>query len=110
MITFVYVYVTGRPYGKPGDLKTILYVLASALPVSLIIFDRSQKQIFTYISVVLNYLLEIKNEKVAVLEMRTIAANYIKGMEGSTKIKQSIFTCKTKEELIKILEEYRKTL
>ena len=58
----------------------------------------------------LNYLLEIKNEKVAVLEMRTIAANYIKGMEGSTKIKQSIFMCKTKEELIKILEEYRKTL
>ena len=58
----------------------------------------------------LNYLLEIKNEKVAVLEMRTIAANYIKGIQGSTKIKQSIFMCKTKEELIKILEEYRKTL
>ena len=58
----------------------------------------------------LDYLLEIKNEKVAVLEMRTIAANYIKGIPGSTKIKQSIFTCKTKEELIKILKEYRKTL
>ena len=58
----------------------------------------------------LNYLLEIKNEKVAVLEMRTIAANYIKGIPGSTRIKQSIFMCKTKEELIKILEEYRKTL
>jgi tRNA-dihydrouridine synthase B len=58
----------------------------------------------------LNYLLEFKNEKVAVLEMRTIAANYIKGIPGSTKIKQSIFMCKTKEELIKILEEYRKTL
>ena len=57
-----------------------------------------------------NYLLEIKPEKVAVLEMRTISANYIKGMEGSTKIKQSIFQCKTKEELLKILEEYRKTL
>ena len=56
------------------------------------------------------YLLEIKPEKVAVLEMRTIMANYIKGIPGSTKIKQSIFTCKTKEELLKILEEYRKTL
>ena len=58
----------------------------------------------------LDYLLEIKNEKVAILEMRTIASNYIKGMEGSTKIKQSIFTCKTKDELIKILKDYRKTL
>ena len=58
----------------------------------------------------LKYLLEIKDEKVAVLEMRTIASNYIKGMEGSTKIKQSIFQCKTKEELVKILEEYRKSL
>lgn len=56
------------------------------------------------------YLLEIKPEKVAVLEMRTIMANYIKGIPGSTKIKQSIFSCKTKEELLKILEEYRKTL
>ena len=58
----------------------------------------------------LDYLLEIKNEKVAILEMRTIASNYIKGMEGSTKIKQSIFMCKTKDELIKILKDYRKTL
>ena len=58
----------------------------------------------------LDYLLEIKNEKVAILEMRTIASNYIKGMEGSTKIKQSIFSCKTKDELIKILKDYRKTL
>lgn len=58
----------------------------------------------------LDYLLEIKNEKVAILEMRTIASNYIKGMEGSTKIKQSIFMCKTKDELIKILKDYRKSL
>ena len=57
-----------------------------------------------------NYLLEIKNEKVAVLEMRTIATNYIKGINGSAKIKQSIFQCKTKEELVKILEDYRKSL
>ena len=57
-----------------------------------------------------NYLLEIKNEKVAVLEMRTIIANYIKGMKESTKIKQNIFQCKTKEELVKILKDYRKTL
>jgi len=57
-----------------------------------------------------NYLLEIKPEKTAVLEMRTISANYIKGMKDSSNIKNEIFKVKTKEELIKILEEYRKSL
>ena len=57
-----------------------------------------------------NYLLEIKSEKTAVLEMRTISANYIKGMKDSSIIKNEIFKVKTKEELIKILEEYRKSL
>ena len=57
-----------------------------------------------------NYLLEIKSEKTAVLEMRTISANYIKGMKDSSNIKNEIFKVKTKEELIKILEEYRKSL
>lgn len=55
-----------------------------------------------------NYLLEIKNEKVAVLEMRTHAAWYIKGMKHSSEIKNKIFKASTKEELIDILEEYIK--
>lgn len=53
-----------------------------------------------------NYLLEIKNEKVAVLEMRTHAAWYIKGMNSSSEIKNKIFKCTTKEELIDILKNY----
>ena len=56
------------------------------------------------------YLLEIKAEKTAVLEMRTITANYIKGMKDSSRIKNEIFKVTTKEELIKILEEYMKTI
>lgn len=57
-----------------------------------------------------NYLLQIKNENVAVLEMRSIAVNYLKGIENSSKIKEEIFKTKNKEELIKILEDYKKTL
>ena len=57
-----------------------------------------------------NYLLEIKNEKVAVLEMRTIVANYIKGMNGSTNLKQQIFKVRTKEELFDILHSYKNSL
>lgn len=54
------------------------------------------------------YLLEIKNEKVAVLEMRTHAAWYIKGMKSSSEIKNKIFKCNKKEELIDILDNYIK--
>ena len=54
------------------------------------------------------YLLEFKNEKVAILEMRTHAAWYIKGMPYSAEIKNKIFKCETKEELLNILDEYMK--
>ena len=56
------------------------------------------------------YLLEIKPEKVAVLEMRTHAAWYIKGLNGSKETKLNIFKCETKEELLKILVEYKEIL
>lgn len=54
----------------------------------------------------MKYLLEIKNEKVAILEMRTHAAWYIKGMKDSAIIKNKIFKCETKEELEKVLLDY----
>ena len=57
-----------------------------------------------------NYLLEIKPEKTAVLEMRSIAAWYIKGLNGSKEVKIEIFKATTKDELINILENYKKIL
>ena len=57
-----------------------------------------------------NYLCEIKPEKTAVLEMRTHAAWYIKGLKESKEIKLKIFRCETKEELLKILLEYKAIL
>ena len=55
----------------------------------------------------MKYLLEIKNENVAILEMRTHAAWYIKGMKDSAIIKNKIFKCETKEELEKVLLDYK---
>lgn len=55
----------------------------------------------------MKYLLEIKNEKVAILEMRTHAAWYIKGMKDSAIIKNKIFKCETKKELEKVLLDYK---
>ncbi len=56
----------------------------------------------------LNYLLEFKSEKTSVLEMRSHIAWYIKGLEGSNEIKKRIFLSNTKEEVLNILNEFRK--
>lgn len=55
----------------------------------------------------LNYLLEVKNEKTSVLEMRSHIAWYLKGLEGSNEIKRKIFVSTTKEEIINILNEFK---
>ena len=55
----------------------------------------------------LNYLLEVKNEKTSVLEMRSHIAWYLKGLEGSNEIKRKIFVSTTKEDIINILNEFK---
>ncbi len=57
-----------------------------------------------------NYLLEVKNEKTAILEMRTHAAWYLKGLPNGVSIKKQIYSIKTKEEFIKLIENYKKIL
>ena len=42
--------------------------------------------------------------------MRTHAAWYIKGLTDSAEVKREIFKCQNKDELVKILEEYKKKL
>ena len=56
----------------------------------------------------LNYLLEFKPEKVAVLEMRSYIAWYLKGVEGAREIKNELFKAQTKDEIINILNEFSK--
>ena len=58
----------------------------------------------------LDYLMKIKDEKVAVLEMRSHASWYIKGMPNAQAIKNDIFKAKTSLELKKILDNYLKEL
>ena len=58
----------------------------------------------------LDYLLEIKPEGQAILQMRTHAAWYLKGMKGSASVKNAIFQSKTKEELEKILINYKESM
>lgn len=54
----------------------------------------------------LNNLLETKPYKVAMLEIRTHAAYYLKGLPQGKELKVSIFKTTTKEELISLLDKY----
>ena len=58
----------------------------------------------------MDYLMKIKDEKVAVLEMRSHIAWYLKGIPNAQNIKKEIFKARTKEEIEKILNNYLKEL
>ncbi len=53
-----------------------------------------------------SYLNKLKNEKQALLEIRSHASWYIKGLPKAKEIKNSIFTTKTGFELLEILDKY----
>ena len=55
----------------------------------------------------LNYLQEIKDEKVAVLEIRNHIAWYLKGLEGANEIKNKVYQTKKINDIILILNEYK---
>lgn len=56
----------------------------------------------------LNNLLETKAYKVAMLEIRTHAAYYLKGLPQGKELKVEIFKTTTKEQLIELLDNYLK--
>ena len=56
----------------------------------------------------LEYLLKIKPEKVAILELRTHAAWYLKYVPHSNSLKQDLFQATTKEEVLKLLKEFKR--
>lgn len=58
----------------------------------------------------LAYLLKIKNEHIAVLEMRSHIAWYVKGLPYQKEVKSLIFKAQTKEEITEILDNYQKKL
>lgn len=58
----------------------------------------------------LRYLEQLKNEHLAVLEIRSHVAWYLKGLPNSKEIKEKIFLMETTHDIIKILEEYEKTI
>lgn len=92
--------------GNPWIIKnTVDYLENGKYDDSVTIHDRIEM-----IKNHLNMLVSDKNEKVAVLEMRNHLMYYFKHMPNSKIYKQELCKCKTKEEVIKILDEYEKTI
>ena len=54
-----------------------------------------------------NYLLKIKPEKTALLEMRTNTCYYLKGIPNTSNIKKELFKTNTKEEFIKVIDQIK---
>ncbi len=90
--------------GNPFLFKEILYYLKTGEKLG----EISKEEKIKYALKHFNYLLEFKNEKVAILEMRTHASWYLKGLKGSVEVKKKIFKVTTKEELIKTLDDFSK--
>lgn len=57
-----------------------------------------------------DYLFQIKPEKIAVLEMRTHGAWYLKGLPNAASVKKRLYEITTKEEFINTMKEYMETL
>lgn len=92
--------------GNPWLIKEIDMFLKSGKIIDKPSFDERIDMCFHH----LEYLLKIKKESVAILEMRSHIAWYIKGMPYHKEIKNLIFKAKTKEEITEILDNYRKKL
>ena len=58
----------------------------------------------------LDYLKELKNDKVAALEIRNHIAWYLKGITGSNEIKNIIFKTTSINDIINILEKFKESL
>ncbi|WP_044895768.1 tRNA dihydrouridine synthase DusB [Bacillus alveayuensis] len=54
----------------------------------------------------LDRLIALKNEHIAVKEMRKHAAWYLKGIRGNAKIRNAISNCNTREELVSLLTNF----
>ena len=88
--------------GNPWLIKECIdYIDKGILPKEV-----SMKEKFDMIKKHMDLLFSIKSAKVALLEMRTNIAYYLKGIPGTKELKQSIFKTKTKDEIISLLDEF----
>ena len=88
--------------GNPWLIKECVdYLECGKLPEEVSVYEK-----INMIKRHLNLLIETKPLKVALLEIRSHAAWYLKGLPNTKYLKEKIFKTKTKEELENLLDEY----
>ena len=92
--------------GNPWLMKEVITYLNDGIVIDKPSYEERIDMCFHH----LDYLMNIKPEKVAILEMRSHAAWYIKGMPGAQSVKNEIFKAKTYDEFKNILDKYLKDL
>lgn len=91
--------------GNPYLIKQIVTYLSTGK----LLKDQTPKERMETCLKHFSYLLKIKPEKVALLEMRTHGAWYLKGLPGGVNIKKKLYQINKKEEFISIIKEYMET-
>ena len=92
--------------GNPWLIKQ----LVTYFDTGIILEKPSYKEIIDMFRKHLNYLLELKSEKISVLEMRSHISWYIKGLPKSTEIKKELFTISDAKGIIDLLDRYQDIL
>ncbi len=90
--------------GNPWLIKECVDYLESGIEPQEVTVDEKIEMILKHLS----YLLEIKPEKVAILELRSHAAWYLKGIPHTAQVRQKLMQATTKEDVKTILNEFRK--
>ena len=88
--------------GNPWLIKECVNYLEKGLEPK----EISIKEKINMIKRHLNLLIETKPYKVAILEIRSHAAWYLKGLPNTKELKEEIFKTNTKEELFNLLDNY----
>ncbi len=92
--------------GNPWLMREIITYLNTGALISKPSYSERIEMCFHH----MDYLLKIKNERVAVLEMRSHISWYLKGLPGAQRIKNEIFKVREVEDIKKILFNYLKEL
>ena len=90
--------------GNPWLIKECVDYLENGIEPQEVTVDEKIEMILKHLS----YLLEIKQEKVAILELRGHAAWYLKGIPHTAQVRQKLMQATTKEDVKTILNEFRK--
>lgn len=92
--------------GNPWLIKEIDTYLKTGEIINKPTYEERIKMCYKH----LDYLLKIKSERIAILEMRSHISWYIKGIPYHKEIQSMCFKAKTKEEITEILDNYLKKL